>query len=100
MSPIAIHCVDKRSTNHALRVAHNKDSAFLYALFFERTAPRFALLGWNEIQLRSMMQMQYQARAEGYAQQFLGLKGFVICDAQRQSIGELLLHQADGEIRV
>jgi len=95
-----IHPVDTGSVSHTLRIARNEDTPFLSALFFERNAPRFASLGWDDLQLRSILQMQYRARAKGYAEQFADLKDFVILDSKQQPIGELLLHEAAGEIRI
>jgi ribosomal protein S18 acetylase RimI-like enzyme len=100
MSTFAIHPVEVSRVKHNLRPAHIDDAEFLFQLFVERNTARFALLGWSDVQLRSMLQMQYRARAAGYAQQFAGLESLVVCTAHQQPVGEVLIHRADQEIRI
>jgi ribosomal protein S18 acetylase RimI-like enzyme len=86
--------------NLNLRLAHIGDDEFLFQLFVERNTARFAPLGWSDTQLRSMLQMQYRARVAGYAQQFADLERFVICTADQQPIGEVLLYRTNQEMRI
>jgi ribosomal protein S18 acetylase RimI-like enzyme len=84
----------------SLRPAQMGDDEFLFQLFVERNTARFAPLGWSDTQLRSMLQMQYRARVAGYAQQFANLERFVICIADQQPIGEVLLYRTNQEMRI
>lgn len=100
MSTLAIHPVEMSSARHNLRLSGADDAGFLFQLFVGRSTARFALLGWSDAQLHLMLQMQYRARAEGYAKQFAGLESFMICTADQQPVGEVLIHRSDQEIRI
>src|ERR1700743_1382999 len=100
MSTFAIHPVETSSARHSLRLSRVDDAGFLFQLFVERNRERFALLGWSDTQLYSMLQMQYRARIAGYAQQFSDLENFVICMTDQHPVGEILIHRVDQEIRI
>ena len=100
MSTFAIHPVERNSVKPFLRVAQTGDAEFLFQLFAERHTAQFAPLGWSDAQLRSMLQMQYRARAAGYAQQFVDLERFVIHTEDQHPVGELLLYRTNQEIRI
>jgi ribosomal protein S18 acetylase RimI-like enzyme len=91
---------DLGMTKHSLRIASLDDDVFLFQLFVERNRTQFAPLGWSDIQLHPMLQMQYRARAASYEQRFPNLDRFVICGADGSPIGEILMHRTERESRV
>jgi len=100
MPMFAIHRAEADSVKHSLRPVLVDDAEFLFQLFVERNTERFSQLGWTDMQLASMLQMQYRARVAGYAQRFVDLEKFVICTADQQRIGEVLMHRTAQEIRI
>lgn len=85
--------------NYELRPASPDDRAFLLQLFSENRADAFAAAGLDESQLRSLLQMQFNAQSQQYARDFPCHQQHII-EQNSQPVGQLITNETDTALRI
>ena len=83
-------------TKIQLRSATAVDEPFLFALFAHEKSLEFAPLGWSSEQLQPLVEMQFRARQQSWAQIYAAASDFILCLEDGQPVGRHLMdRQAD-----
>lgn len=83
-------------TNIQSRSATPADEPFLFALFAYDKALEFAPLGWSSEQLHPLIEMQFRARQQSWAQIYPAAADSILCLEDGQPVGRHLVdRQAD-----
>jgi ribosomal protein S18 acetylase RimI-like enzyme len=82
-----------------LRAATSGDHDFLLALFANTRSDELEALGWDPIQTRAFIQMQYQAQQQNYSACYPAAENNIIVLAE-QPIGRILVDRRKETIRL
>lgn len=72
-----------------IRDGVSADTPFFEKLYFETRKEEFAQLGWDEIQLETLLKMQFNTQTQGYRMQFPGARNLVI-EADGEAVGRFI----------
>ena len=82
-----------------LRAATSSDHDFLLAVFASARSDELAALGWDPVQTRAFIQMQYQAQQQNYSAHYPTAENNIIVLAE-QPIGRMLVDRTKETIRL
>ena len=78
-------------TKIQLRIATAADEPFLFALFAHDKSLEFAPLGWSSEQLKPLVEMQFRARQQSWAQAYPSAVDSILCLEGGEPIGRHLV---------
>lgn len=80
-----------------IRDAVDGDEAFLREVYFSTRAAEVAIFGWDDVQTRAFLEMQFELRERAYAMQFPGAVSSIILVAGEPA-GRMIVERRDAEI--
>lgn len=75
------------------------DLEFLSKVYFSTRIEEFAMFGWSEAQLESLIEMQFNSQKQSYSIQFPDAEHSIICLDQKK-IGRIIVNRTSHEIRL
>lgn len=83
-----------------MRSATQADEPFLFALFAHDKALEFAPLGWSSEQLHPLIEMQFRARQQTWAQIYPAAADSILCLEDGEPVGRRLMDRRAGSYRI
>ncbi|CAN5846703.1 hypothetical protein BH20ACI4_BH20ACI4_07380 [soil metagenome] len=82
-----------------IRESEDTDTPFFEKLYFETRRDEFAQIGWDENQIRMLLQMQFNVQTQAYQMQFPDARTSVI-EADGTAVGRLITGDNSNELRL
>lgn len=82
-----------------LRPANERDAEFLEEVYVESRREEFAAAGFDDVQLKAFLKMQFDFQTASYKMQFPGAEVSVIV-YEKENAGRLIVNRGTSEIRL
>lgn len=99
MTPQTPKTPNETRSSVSLRPEHEKDEAFLLAVYTSTREAELALTGWDNAARQQFVEMQFKAMRQGYAAAFPRAEFSVIL-LDGHPVGRVVVNRTDREIRI
>lgn len=90
---------DLKTAKIILAPATEADLKFVENVYISTRIDEFAMIGWDEEQLRQFLAMQNNIQKQAYSHQFPDAENLIIC-LEKEKIGRLIVNRNTNELRL